>query len=214
MPDETSAELLARYRNGDDDAAEELFCRYVTRLTSLARTRLSPKLATRTDPEDVVLSAYRSFFVGVRKGRFRLRRSGDPWRLLVSITTAALSPGPPPSCGPRTVTAEQPSTSSTSRPPTARDPPDKQSRRVNSSVWRHDPFPAASGAAIRTSRPEIAADTAAANGPLSSARCHRNAIGRNRTLAMTESRSESLILAFERWQWNRNPDIGDVDNCG
>ncbi len=86
MPDETSAELLARYSGGDDRAADELFSRYVAKLTFLARTRLAPKIATRTDPEDIVLSAYRSFFVGARSGHFLLRRSGDLWRLLVSIT--------------------------------------------------------------------------------------------------------------------------------
>jgi RNA polymerase sigma factor (sigma-70 family) len=77
---------LERYRQGDEQAAEELFARYVDRLTRLARSRLSPKLAVRTDPEDVVLSAYRSFFIGAREGRFSLQRSGDLWRLLVSIT--------------------------------------------------------------------------------------------------------------------------------
>ena len=77
---------MNRYRKGDDQAAEELFARYVDRLTRLARSRLSPKLAARTDPEDVVMSAYRSFFVGARDGRFSLSRSGDIWRLLVSIT--------------------------------------------------------------------------------------------------------------------------------
>ena len=86
MAQETSAEILARYRGGDEQAAEELFCRYVGRLTLLARSRLSPKLASRTDPEDIVLSAYRSFFIGAREGRFLLTRSGDLWRLLVSIT--------------------------------------------------------------------------------------------------------------------------------
>jgi RNA polymerase sigma factor (sigma-70 family) len=82
----TSAELLRRCRDGDEDAAEEIFRRYVERLTRLARSRLSPRLAGRTDPEDVVLSAWRSFFVGARAGRFSLGRSGDLWRLLVSIT--------------------------------------------------------------------------------------------------------------------------------
>lgn len=86
MVQETSAEILSRYRGGDEQAAEELFCRYVGRLTLLARSRLSSKLASRTDPEDVVFSAYRSFFIGAREGRFLLKRSGDLWRLLVSIT--------------------------------------------------------------------------------------------------------------------------------
>jgi RNA polymerase sigma factor (sigma-70 family) len=83
---ETTADILNRFRLGDDQAAEQLFARYVVRLTGLARSRLSPKLAARTDPEDVVMSAYRSFFVGARDGQFSLSRSGDLWRLLVSIT--------------------------------------------------------------------------------------------------------------------------------
>jgi RNA polymerase sigma factor (sigma-70 family) len=82
----TSAELLARFREGDELAAEEIFERYIDRLTRLARARLSPKLARRTDAEDVVMSAWRSFFVAAGAGRFSLKRSGDLWRLLVSIT--------------------------------------------------------------------------------------------------------------------------------
>lgn len=86
MPRETSIEIMARYCGGDEEAASRIFDRYVQRLTLLARSRLSPTLASRTDPEDVVLSAYRSFFIGARNGRFQLSRSGDLWRLLVSIT--------------------------------------------------------------------------------------------------------------------------------
>jgi eukaryotic-like serine/threonine-protein kinase len=87
MPsDETSAGILQRYREGDERAADELFSRYVGRLTLLARSRLSPALARRTDPEDVVLSAYRSFFIRARDGRLTPARSGDLWRLLVAIT--------------------------------------------------------------------------------------------------------------------------------
>ena len=82
----TSAELLGRFQQGDDRAADEIFHRYVDRLTRLARARLSPKLARRTDPEDVVMSAWRSFFLAAGAGRFSLKRSGDLWRLLVAIT--------------------------------------------------------------------------------------------------------------------------------
>ena len=42
--------------------------------------------ARRTDPEDIVMSAWRSFFVAARQGRFVLSRSGDLWRLLIEIT--------------------------------------------------------------------------------------------------------------------------------
>lgn len=84
--DWTSARLLASYQGGDQPSAEAIFNRYCERLTRLARTRLSSRLASRTDPDDVVMSAWRSFFIGARDGRFSLQRSGDLWRLLVSIT--------------------------------------------------------------------------------------------------------------------------------
>ena len=84
--DQPSAELLDRLRVGDEDAAAVLFDRYVERLVALAGSRLSARLARRLDPEDVVLSAWRSFFVGARQGRFSLEHSGDLWRLLASIT--------------------------------------------------------------------------------------------------------------------------------
>ncbi|MCA9069340.1 MAG: sigma-70 family RNA polymerase sigma factor [Planctomycetaceae bacterium] len=82
----TSAELFTRYQTGNDEVADEIFHRYLERLTRLARSRLSPRLASRTDPEDIVLSAWRSFFLGARAGKYALHRSGDLWRLLATIT--------------------------------------------------------------------------------------------------------------------------------
>jgi RNA polymerase sigma-70 factor (ECF subfamily) len=81
-----SADLLAQWRDGNQEAAEALFRRYAERLVALARSRLSDRLASRVDPEDVVQSAYRSFFTGARAGRYALQRNGDLWRLLVAIT--------------------------------------------------------------------------------------------------------------------------------
>lgn len=87
MADTPSAELLERfYRDHDEAAAEELFHRYAGRLTALARSRLSQALAKRVDAEDVVQSAYRSFFLLAREGKVLLRETGDLWRLLVRIT--------------------------------------------------------------------------------------------------------------------------------
>src|SRR4051794_29396276 len=86
MSDLPSAELLARYRNGDGTAAEELFARYAERLTRLARSRLSRRLAARVDAEDVLQSAYRSFFRLATAGEVVSHQSGDLWRLLVRIT--------------------------------------------------------------------------------------------------------------------------------
>src|SRR5262245_1826268 len=88
--DEPSIELLARYRTGDEQAATELFRRYVSRLTVLARARIAPRIARRFDAEDVVLSAYRSFFVRARDGQFSLAHSGDLWKLLVEMVLRKL----------------------------------------------------------------------------------------------------------------------------
>src|SRR5262245_34099594 len=86
MAGDGADKLLDRWRAGDQQAAAELFRRYADRLIALARSRLSRKLAQRVDPEDVVQSAYRSFFADTRAGRYALERGGDLWQLLVAIT--------------------------------------------------------------------------------------------------------------------------------
>ena len=86
MDNATSRELLSRFRQGEQHAADEIFDRYVARLLQIARRRISPKLARRIDADDIVQSAYRSFFVHARDGDYQLQRAGDLWRLLVAIT--------------------------------------------------------------------------------------------------------------------------------
>lgn len=81
-----SRELLERYEAGDPLAARQIYDRYAARLLGLARRMLAEKLAARVDPEDVVQSAYRSFFLHAQTGRYELRESGDLWRLLIAIT--------------------------------------------------------------------------------------------------------------------------------
>lgn len=124
MPEHwTSAELLSQVRGGDERAADELFHRYLERLTRLARTRLSPRLAARTDPEDIVLSAWRSFFVGARAGRYALRRSGDLWRLLASIVMHKLyHAARRHAAGVRSVAAELPGSAAAALPDARREP--------------------------------------------------------------------------------------------
>ena len=82
----SSAEMLARWRNGDEQAAGALFQRYTEKLLALVRSRLSGRLTNRFDPEDVVQSAYRSFLADAAAGHYVLKRSGDLWRLLAAIT--------------------------------------------------------------------------------------------------------------------------------
>lgn len=86
----SSARIFASVVAREPDAETQLFHRYLQRLCRLARTRLVSRLAKRMDPEDIVLSAYRSFFVSARAGRFSIQESGDLWALLAKITLRKL----------------------------------------------------------------------------------------------------------------------------
>lgn len=72
----------------DDSAAQEkLWTRYFVRLAALARTRLTGAPQRDADEEDVVLSAFDSFFRAARAGRFpELHDRTGLWPLLVKIT--------------------------------------------------------------------------------------------------------------------------------
>lgn len=90
MTHDEQVDLLRRWRQGDQQAAAELFRCYTGRLIALSHSRLSGKLAARFDPEDVVQSAYRSFFSHVREGRFDLECDIDLWNFLAVITLRKL----------------------------------------------------------------------------------------------------------------------------
>ena len=87
---DNSAEIFASLARGSRSAPDRLFHRYIHRLSRLARSKLSPRLAQRIDPEDVVMSAYRSFFVAADAGRFSVNGAGDLWALLATITLRKL----------------------------------------------------------------------------------------------------------------------------
>jgi len=91
MSDSDSIDLFRRVCNDDADAQSELFDRYIRRLMGLVRSRLSSRFARRIDPEDIVQSAYRSFFARASDDRFVLENSGDLWRLLAAITMNKLN---------------------------------------------------------------------------------------------------------------------------
>lgn len=84
--DRKSRLLLAQYRAGDQSAAAEIYNRYVERLIALTRSRLSSKLQRRAGAEDIVQSAYRSFFSEVEKGKVELAEGQKLWSLLATIT--------------------------------------------------------------------------------------------------------------------------------
>lgn len=87
----TNQELLDAWQAGNERAAQVLYQRYMVRLTALARSKLSRKLARRLDPDDIVLSAWRSFFVAVNAGRVLVPDDDNLWPLLVTLTVRKLS---------------------------------------------------------------------------------------------------------------------------
>ena len=73
--------------NDDSAAQQQLWNRYFARLAALARTRLTGAPQRDADEEDVVLSAFNSFFCAARAGRFpELYDRTGLWPLLVKIT--------------------------------------------------------------------------------------------------------------------------------
>jgi RNA polymerase sigma factor (sigma-70 family) len=74
-------------KGGDATAAQPIWERYYRRLVALARQKLRSSSRRGADEEDVVQSAFHSFFRGLARGRFpRLNDRDNLWRLLVVIT--------------------------------------------------------------------------------------------------------------------------------
>jgi RNA polymerase sigma-70 factor (ECF subfamily) len=84
--DPSGRTLLQQWRAGDQNAARQLFDIYVERLVALARRRISQRLASRVDPEDIVQSVFRTFFGRVRAGQFKIEEQDDLCKLLMRIT--------------------------------------------------------------------------------------------------------------------------------
>ena len=77
---------IGRLEQGSEQAASEIYQRFARRLIGLARSRLTPSLQVKSDPESVVQSVFRSFFERQAEGQFELDNWGSLWSLLVRIT--------------------------------------------------------------------------------------------------------------------------------
>jgi RNA polymerase sigma-70 factor (ECF subfamily) len=78
--------IMARLRAGDETAAQEVFRRFVGQLVRLAHRQFDPVLRCKVDPEDVVQSAYKSFFLRYREGKLQVKDWNNLWGLLTLIT--------------------------------------------------------------------------------------------------------------------------------
>ena len=79
-------QVMARLRDGDQEAASLIFHRFVHRLTALASRQFDARFRSKADPEDVVQSVYRSFFLHDGHSPFDLPDWDSLWSLLATIT--------------------------------------------------------------------------------------------------------------------------------
>jgi RNA polymerase sigma-70 factor (ECF subfamily) len=80
------AEFLTRLHDKDDAAAQELFRRFAHQLIALAHRHIDAGLRHKVDPEDVVQSAYKSFFYRYGDGKLEVVNWNSLWGLLTLIT--------------------------------------------------------------------------------------------------------------------------------
>jgi RNA polymerase sigma-70 factor (ECF subfamily) len=80
------SEWLARLQVRDDAAAREVLQRFTSRLIALAQQRFGAAFNGKIDPEDVVQSAYKSFFRRFEEGKLELVNWNSLWGLLTVIT--------------------------------------------------------------------------------------------------------------------------------
>ncbi len=81
----SDADLVDRWRAGDEVAADILHNRYLAKLLHLVSRHLASRFHPRLDPDDVVQSVFGSFFNGAREGRYAFDGEDDFWKLLLTI---------------------------------------------------------------------------------------------------------------------------------
>ena len=81
----TAAELVQRWRDGDDSAATQLHERYVDRLITLIGRHIARRFQGRFDADDVAQSVFGSFFRRTREGQFEFDNDEAFWKLLLTI---------------------------------------------------------------------------------------------------------------------------------
>ncbi len=81
----SDATLVRRFRNGEQDAATELYLRYSQRLGQFARRQTGADLLAKIDAESIVQSVFRSFFRRAQDGQYEVARGEELWNLFLVI---------------------------------------------------------------------------------------------------------------------------------
>ena len=84
-PDESVQELLQRWAEGDQSAAEQFFERYALRTWKLAENLIAQRLKPRFDGDDIVQSVFRTFLRRSRDGELDVPASDTIWHLLAAV---------------------------------------------------------------------------------------------------------------------------------
>jgi RNA polymerase sigma factor (sigma-70 family) len=83
--DPSDHSLIGRSREGDGDAAKQLYLRYAQRLNRLVAMECSAELARKEGVEDIVQSVFRTFFRRVSQGFYDVPDDDELWRLFLVI---------------------------------------------------------------------------------------------------------------------------------
>ena len=81
-----NSDLPDRINRGTPSAAEEVDLRYRRQLCAMVERWMNDRHRRREDPEDVIQSAFRTFFRRVGEGKLLIDDSGALWSLLKKIT--------------------------------------------------------------------------------------------------------------------------------
>jgi len=79
-------DLVNEFQDGSESAAKALFDKHCEKLLRLAKRRIGQRMSSRFDPEDVVQSAFRTFFTRVKNDEFAFEQEDDLFKLLVRLT--------------------------------------------------------------------------------------------------------------------------------
>ncbi|MFK7779401.1 MAG: ECF-type sigma factor [Gimesia sp.] len=86
--EETVSQWIDQLKSGDAQAAQRLWESYFQEMVEVARKKLYGAPRAMADEEDVALSAFNSFCLGAKNGRFsQITDRENLWPLLVAITS-------------------------------------------------------------------------------------------------------------------------------
>lgn len=78
---------LEKLKNGDQASTERLWHMYFEKMVLLARRKLRGASTSVRNEEDIALSAFKSFCIGLRQGRYeKAQGTVNLWPLLVTLT--------------------------------------------------------------------------------------------------------------------------------